>query len=141
MKKQRRNVMQQNKFDRYYTKYVVKSPLVFGGFIIIGFFLFFWLTLTNKAYIMKTYNARFHVSNGKYTIEFIEQMPLASSGYIYVDRNEAMIPIDYVPLSFNKAEVISDKMLPFSDGTEIKIDIIEREVSLLYLIFIKGGGT
>lgn len=133
--------MRQSKFDIFYTKYVVKGPLFFWGSIFVGIMLFFWLTLTNKTYIMKTFDARFYDSNGDYTIEFIDQIPVSSKGYIYTDRNEAIIPIEFIQISANKVGVISDKVLPFSDGAEVKIDIAEREVSLLYLIFVKGGGT
>lgn len=114
---------------------------MFGGFIFIGLILFFSLTLTNKVKIMKTYDGRFSISNGKCTIDFTEQTPQTTSGYIYIDRNEAMYPVELVSLSSNIYEVISDKKLPFDDGVEVKVDIIEQEVSLLYLIFVKGGGA
>jgi len=133
--------MQRNKFNMYYTKYVVKSPLVFGGFICIGLILFFALTLTNKVNIMKTYDARFCITDDKYTIDFTEKTPQKMSGHIYIDRNEAMYPVGFVSLSPNSFEVVSEKTLPFDNGAEVKVDVIEREVSLLYLIFVKGGGT
>lgn len=133
--------MRQSKFDIFYTKHVVKSPLVFWGFIVIGTIVFLWLTLTNKANIMKSLDAKFYGSNGTYTIEFPDQIPEATSGYIYVDRNEAMIPVEYVPVSEKEVKIVSKNDLPFPDESEIKIDVVDREVSLLYLIFIEGGGT
>lgn len=134
------DVIRKNKFNMYYIKYVVKSPIVFVGFIFIGLILFLALTLTNKANIMETYDAQFYIINGKYTIDFTEQTPKTTNGYLYIDQNEIMYPVEFVSLSSNKCEVISENTLPFDDSTEIKVDIIECEASLFYIIFVKGGG-
>jgi len=129
------------KLSKIYTKYIIKSQILFSFFLIIGTAAFLVMTLTLKIDILTRYNGIF-ADNRIIVNEILDET--VESVYAYKSRNDRVYSFPVTQVSYvDDYSVLHidsvDKINPNNLMGGIGIDIITGRVSLFELIFIKAG--
>lgn len=124
------------KFSRLYVKYIIKSPIVYYSFLLIGIVLFLYFSLNFKLDIVQSVNA--NIEDNSFTVEG-EYKTSSDTIYLYRDRNEKIyrLKIDQIEYIDNKTIFIINNSIELSG--EIHADIVIGSQTLFERIFIKAG--
>jgi len=124
------------KFQRLYVKYLIKSPILFYSFLLVGVLLFCVLSVSTKLDVKETFSATYN--DNKVTISG-EYRPLSKVIYIYSDRNDKIHKLEYDDIRIEDGETIVTIKEDIEIAKDINIDIIVEQQTLLERIFVKAG--
>lgn len=123
-------------FSKLYVKYIIKTPVIFYLFLMMGIVLFLYFSISLKLDIIQSVKA--NVENNKLTVagEYETQSDII---YLYSERNE-----EIHKLKIAKIEHINGKTIFFINNSvglsgEIHADIVTGSQTLFSKIFIKAG--
>ena len=129
------------RFINTYIKYTAKKPILF--FLMIGVFLFFifFISLTTKTSVIKSYDATIAGNTIVINAE-IDSAP--DKIYVYVNRNEAvfLINVKSINRTNNKTVLIIDNEVELHElfsVENITIDVPVSEMTLFERVFLRGG--
>ena len=129
------------RFINTYIKYTAKKPILF--FLMIGVFLFFifFISLTTKTSVIKSYDATIAGNTIVINAE-IDSAP--DKIYVYVNRNEAvfLINVKSINRTNNKTVLIIDNEVELHElfsVENITIDVPVSEITLFERVFLRGG--
>lgn len=117
-----------------------RDAVAYMLFLIVGTILFFISALSIHVPVYKTVEAK--VAEDPARIELhgeVEQFYKDCPIFIYESREESLEKIE----KYRVADrcIVMEKEGSFPAGTKIKLDIQTQEISLLRLIFLKGGNS
>ena len=84
------------KFQHMYVKYIIKSPVIFLSFLIVGIFLLSFISVNLKLNIMK--QVEVEVTGSKVLFDDTYQT-VSNTVYLYSDRNEEIFKFEAEELS------------------------------------------
>jgi peroxiredoxin family protein len=127
--------------NSFFTKYFVRKPIFFVVILVLGVASFLLLSELIKVPVYYTYNGTVKIVEGKTSIEFIEYNQKENTTiYIYKNRDEYLKEISDYTVQDNKV-VLQQKLDEFKDGENVKVDVWQKKISLLEMIFRSGGNS
>ena len=123
-------------FSRFYVKYVIKTPIIFYTFLIVGISLFIYLSLSLKLDIVQSIKA--NIADDKIVLNG-EYHNISDVIYLYNDRNEKIYKF-----KIKSTENENGKTVFFIDSDinlsgDVNIDIVIGNRTLFERIFVKAG--
>jgi len=134
-----------SKFGRIYIKYVIKSPILFIFFILIGLGLFIFLTGTTKIDTIKKYSAEVIMLQNEAVLTVKDKSISLGSAYVYLNKNDIVYPVtiekiegcgEYTTIHL---ESKSQEVIKLLSPHRVYIEISQGKSTLLYHIFVNGG--
>ena len=120
---------------RFYTKYVVKKPIVFVVFVALGIFLFCYLVLNTKVAVIDTYEGNY--AENRLSINEVVEYPFEEI-YAYNRRSELVLKynVERIEVIDNDYTVVFIDNLSYENQLQgvIKVDIPKEYVSLFSII-------
>ena len=123
-----------------YTKYIIKSKIVFCAFLVFGIVGFLAMTLSLKLDMVTKYEAYF--DSNKIVIN--DELENINSLYVYKSLNEKVYLFDVAETEYveqytvlyvdNENETAKNHLLGI-----VRLEIVTGEQSLFELIFVKAG--
>ena len=125
-----------SKFSNWYVKYIIKIPIIFYSFLILGMLLFVYLSFGLQLDVLQSVKAE--ITNNTVIIGS-EYNSKSDTVYIYNDRNEKVykFKIKSSQISNLKTVLIIDNDIGLYG--EVNADIITGSQTLFERIFIKAG--
>lgn len=115
----------------------IRNAICYILFLVIGTILFFAAALQLKVPVYETVDGKITENSREILLEdkvdFMKDHPV----FVYKSREETLEKIETYEVT-GKGIVPSGKS-SFAGGEKIKVDVQTEEVSLLKLIFLKGG--
>lgn len=123
----------------FVTNYFVKTPIFFCLLLAAGVIIFVLLSLNIKVPAYKTYAGTVQNEKGITTIQTEEILPESDDAILLYSNRDSHIEkvsdydmSDYMISLRNQCEF-------FSDHEAVSVDVMQEKVSLLELVFRKGG--
>ena len=120
---------------RFYTKYVVKKPIVFVVFVALGIFLLCYLVLNTKVAVIDTYEGNY--AENRLIINEVVEYPFEEI-YAYNRRSELVLKynVERIEVIDNDYTVVFIDNLSYENQLQgvIKVDIPKEYVSLFSII-------
>ena len=124
------------KNQKCYIKYIVKSPIVFFLFLLLGVFLFLYYSINLELNIIQSLRANIEDNNIIIEGEYYVQSDVI---YLYVDRNERIQKLKFKQIVHTEGHTIFVTEDSIELSGEIIVDVVIDKQSLLKNIFIKAG--
>lgn len=117
-----------------------KNAVAYILFLVVGTITFFTVSFWIQVPLYQTVEAKVAEDPARIewsgeTEKFCEDCPI----YVYESREEALEKVEKYQV--RDGDIVMEKECSFPAGTKIKVDIQTQEVSLLRLIFLKGGNS
>jgi hypothetical protein len=126
-------------FERWYIKYLVKSPILYYSFLILFVGIFLFSSISLQLDIRKSFPAS--IDGNKITVITASEITsLDDKIYIYRNRNEKILSESVTKTEFINGVMnfyISEKQADISG--EVTIEVTIDKQSLLKKIFAKAG--
>lgn len=127
--------MKKSKIIGLYTKYIVKSPVLYSLFVAIGIGLFLYITLSCKVEVIKTYEGTC-VPNGVMMNELVDVN--CDHAYVYFSKGLEVTKkniqhVEHIDEMFTVLEWTDQDSAILYQGM-VKIDLVERHTNLLMII-------
>lgn len=128
-------------FSKIYVKYIIKKPIIFYIFLLLGICLFLMLTLTLKLETIEKYDA--YYQDGIIKVE-IDDINSVNKIYAYNNKNEKIYTITVKEIAYevgNSCLHIYEEDIELIQelGSNFKIEISTGYESLFKRIFVKAG--
>lgn len=124
------------KFSRLYVKYIVKTPVIFYLFLIIGIVLFLYFSLGLKLDVVQSVKA--NIEDNRFIVvgEYETQSDMI---YLYNDRNEKIYKLKIQQIERIDGQTIFVINNSVGLSGDIQADIVTGSQTLFERIFIKAG--
>lgn len=123
-------------WSNLYVKYLIKNPLIFYLFLLIGAALFLFMTISLKLDVTQTTECK--ISGNTITISG-EIKPVSEVIYLYTDRNDKIhkLTIESVLSQNGQTVIVFTNIAGLS--REMKMDFVIAQQTLFERIFLEAG--
>lgn len=133
--------MRKRKFQRYYTKYIVKSHVIFYSYLVFFILLFLMMTTTLQLEVRSAYPGDF--KGKEIVISSTSEIDILNDKiFVYVDKNQEMRVLEVETAKYQEGAMhfFLTEEQDFVKG-RVTVEVTCEKCSLFQRIFRKAGGV